>query len=282
MSAASAIPLVRPGEQRALGDRPRDHEREVGADVGEPAQALRGARPARDHREQHQRQHERRHQQLRAAELHAQRPPAERQHDPALAPHPAAPAPSSCEPVTAANTSSSVGDSTSTDSTTTSCSSSARITGAIAPLPAAVRSSTCVGAAGSGGCSVAERGERRARPLRAARGRPARRAGSARPTRAFSASGVPSATSLPAAMIPTRSASCSASSRYCVVRKTVVPVVVERAHLAPQRAAARRVQARSSARRGRGRAGGARAPARGRAGAACRPSSRRRGGRRPG
>ena len=30
-------------------------------------------------------------------------------------------------------------------------------------------------------------------------------------------------TSRPAAMIPTRSASCSASSRYCVVRKTVVP-----------------------------------------------------------
>ena len=35
--------------------------------------------------------------------------------------------------------------------------------------------------------------------------------------------GVPSATSLPPAMIPTRSASLSASSRYWVVRKTVVP-----------------------------------------------------------
>ena len=43
------------------------------------------------------------------------------------------------------------------------------------------------------------------------------------PTRAFSDSGVPSATRLPRAMIPTRSASCSASSRYWVVRNTVVP-----------------------------------------------------------
>ena len=44
-----------------------------------------------------------------------------------------------------------------------------------------------------------------------------------RPTSALSAAGVPSATIRPALMIPTRSASWSASSRYCVVRKTVVP-----------------------------------------------------------
>jgi hypothetical protein len=44
-----------------------------------------------------------------------------------------------------------------------------------------------------------------------------------RPISAFSDSGVPSATIPPRSMIPTRSASWSASSRYWVVRKTVVP-----------------------------------------------------------
>ena len=44
-----------------------------------------------------------------------------------------------------------------------------------------------------------------------------------RPICAFSAAGVPSAAILPSSMIPTRSASWSASSRYCVVRNTVVP-----------------------------------------------------------
>ncbi len=43
------------------------------------------------------------------------------------------------------------------------------------------------------------------------------------PIWAFSDRGVSSATSLPKSMIPTRSASWSASSRYWVVRKTVVP-----------------------------------------------------------
>ena len=44
-----------------------------------------------------------------------------------------------------------------------------------------------------------------------------------RPISAFSSAGVPSATILPWSMIPTRSARTSASSRYCVVRKTVTP-----------------------------------------------------------
>ncbi len=44
-----------------------------------------------------------------------------------------------------------------------------------------------------------------------------------RPISAFSAAGVPSATIRPWSMIPTRSARTSASSRYCVVRKTVTP-----------------------------------------------------------
>ena len=49
--------------------------------------------------------------------------------------------------------------------------------------------------------------------------------------------------------------------------------------LVPQVGAALRIEARWSARRGTGRAGGARARARGRAGASCRPSSRRPCGR---
>ena len=44
-----------------------------------------------------------------------------------------------------------------------------------------------------------------------------------RPISALSAAGVPSATMWPWSMIPTRSARTSASSRYCVVRKTVTP-----------------------------------------------------------
>ena len=60
--------------------------------------------------------------------------------------------------------------------------------------------------------------------------RPARRCRPARPISrwalpisAFSEPGVPSATMCPESMIPTRFASWSASSRYCVVRNTVVP-----------------------------------------------------------
>ena len=91
-------------------------------------------------------------------------------------------------------------------------------------------------------------GRRSARRPRAARSRSRRRRASVmsrcgRPTSAFSAAGVPSATILPAAMIPTRSASWSASSRYCVVRKTVVPSSLQAADLVPQRHARRRVQA---------------------------------------
>ena len=65
----------------------------------------------------------------------------------------------------------------------------------------------------------------RARPA-AARPRRARRApprGSAGRSPPSATAGVPSATILPSSMIPTRSASWSASSRYWVVRKTVTP-----------------------------------------------------------
>ena len=53
------------------------------------------------------------------------------------------------------------------------------------------------------------------------------------PISALSCSGVPSATILPSSMIATRSQSLSASSRYWVVRKTVVPVGVDPPHLVP-------------------------------------------------
>ena len=92
--------------------------------------------------------------------------------------------------------------------------------------------------------------------------------------------GVPSATIRPLSMIPTRSASWSASSRYWVVRKTVVPSSLSVRDLLPDRLAADRVEAGGrlveeeharlvDQRRRRGRAA-----------AACRPSRCRRGGRR--
>ena len=92
--------------------------------------------------------------------------------------------------------------------------------------------------------------------------------------------GVPSATIRPWSMIPTRSASTSASSRYCVVRKTVTPSSLRQPRdLAPQRAAALRVQAGRRLVEEQDRRAGARARARGPAGASCRPSSRRPCGR---
>lgn len=45
------------------------------------------------------------------------------------------------------------------------------------------------------------------------------------PIRRFSSSGVPSATIVPASMTAIWSASWSASSRYCVVRKIVIPLL---------------------------------------------------------
>ena len=58
-------------------------------------------------------------------------------------------------------------------------------------------------------------------------------------------------------------------------------VVVQRSHLAPQRGAARGIEAGRRLVEEEHVAGGGRAPARGRAAAACRPSSRRPGGRPP-
>lgn len=64
------------------------------------------------------------------------------------------------------------------------------------------------------------------------------------PTDRLSSVGVPSATRRPASMTPMRSASWSASSRYCVVRQDRGAVRDEAAHLVPQGAAAARVEAR--------------------------------------
>ena len=74
---------------------------------------------------------------------------------------------------------------------------------------------------------VARAARRSGRAAPAIRGRSSSPAGIAwtlgRPISAFSAAGVPSATIRPWSMIPTRSASTSASSRYWVVRNTVTP-----------------------------------------------------------
>ena len=65
-----------------------------------------------------------------------------------------------------------------------------------------------------------------------------RRSGRRRPC-ASARSGVPSATRCPRLMMPTRSASSSASSRYCVVRKIVMPSSVVQAGAPPPTRAAR-------------------------------------------
>ena len=59
---------------------------------------------------------------------------------------------------------------------------------------------------------------------------------------AFRLAGVPSRTIRPPSMIASRSHSASASSRYCVVRNTVVPLLVDPPHLLPDREPARRVE----------------------------------------
>ena len=63
------------------------------------------------------------------------------------------------------------------------------------------------------------------------------------PTEAFSSSGVPSATLRPWSMTAIRSASWSASSRYCVVSRTVQPSATRLADRVPHLAAGARVQA---------------------------------------
>ena len=145
--------------------------------------------------------------------------------------------------MTAAKTSSSVGVSTSTDSTTTPCSSSARIAGAIAPLPAAVRSTTRVGAPGSAGSTLP-------RPASASRARPAllglreldvqRRLADARLERVRRALGDQPAGGDDADAIGELLGLLEVLGREEDGRA----LVVERAHLAPERAAARRVEAR--------------------------------------
>ena len=83
---------------------------------------------------------------------------------------------------------------------------------------------------------------RRSARARAPRRRAAGSAGTAStlgsPISAFSAAGVPSATIRPWSMIPTRSASASASSRYWVVRKTVTPSSLARRSTSSHSAAA--------------------------------------------
>ena len=96
----------------------------------------------------------------------------------------------------------------------------------------------------------------------------------------LSSAGVPSATMRPRSMIPTRSASASASSRYCVVRKIVMPRLgVETAHLLPHDRAAGRVEAGRRLVEEQDVAGCGSARRRGRAAASCRRSRSRCGDR---
>ena len=98
--------------------------------------------------------------------------------------------------------------------------SSARTTSASCASPPSSRAAAATrrGARARGRSAPAPRRAARARPGRAAPLRPS--AGRSRPS---ARPGVPSATMWPWSMIPTRSASASASSRYWVVRKTVTP-----------------------------------------------------------
>ncbi len=151
-------------------------------------------------------------------------------------------APSSLRPVLARKTSSSEGWCSCSVSTRTSLpSSSAHDLGELglaarelhghAAAPVALR--------------CAEAAEQLGEPCRRrARRRPASTSTLGLPISAFSCAGVPSATILPRSMIPIRSASASASSRYWVVRKTVMPSSRARSRdLLPQRRAALGVEA---------------------------------------
>ena len=90
-----------------------------------------------------------------------------------------------------------------------------------------------------------------------------------------------SATIRPWSMIPTRSARASASSRYCVVKKTVIPSSCARRSTSAQGLYGSAGQGRSSARRGRGSAARGRAPKRDPGVASSLPSSRRPGDPQP-
>ena len=126
----------------------------------------------------------------------------------------------------------------SSDSTRIPASSSARTTGAIAAAPSATSTISFPSFAGS-------RSPKRSSTSMQSVASPSASPISSRglPTSALSEAGVPSATILPALMIPTRSASWSASSRYWVVRKTVVPSSLRLRDLLPDRLAADRVEA---------------------------------------
>ena len=133
-------------------------------------------------------------------------------------------APSSERPVLARKTSLRLGACRSMLAITSPSSSKARTIAASVSGPLSRRTAAPLGEAGT---SSPKRSS-----TWAARSRSPRSAGTAstvgRPTSALSAAGVPSATILPWSMIPTRSASWSASSRYWVVRKTVMPSSRER------------------------------------------------------
>ena len=136
----------------------------------------------------------------------------------------ASPAPDGCAasgPVNARNTSSRVGRRAPSSTTSTSCSRSRDSTaGRLSTSSAGRVSRRCTGSTCGAPCP-------RAPSTAAARSSPFSptvTSSTVAPTRSLSWSGVPSATTLPASSSAMRSASWSASSRYCEVSRTVVPL----------------------------------------------------------
>src|SRR5690348_4569549 len=225
------------GQHHRLHHRAGQHELEEALDRREAGQFDPGAGAAGLDRQQQGGEDDDRADQLRPPEGLADRARAERPDHPHAGPEAAhagaasasgssassaLPPPSSPSrwcPVFSTKTSSRVGRTSSRDSTPIPASSSARTTRRISAAPCATSSKTRFSPFGG-----------RRRPSSATASSASGTAPSSTtssmwglPTSLFSSSGVPSATIRPRSMIPTLSASWSASSRYWVVRKTVVP-----------------------------------------------------------
>ena len=239
MSSASAMPAADAGQHRRLHHRARRAgSRGSRAPAGTPGRSIaRPAPPVLTARNSDREDDDRR-EELRPPERLPDRAPAERRDDapcaragadharrPALprAARPrraCSPAPSRWRPVFATNTSSSVGLTRSSDSTQQ------------AGLVERAHDRRDVGRAvleahhqrcrSRRACSSPKRARTSAACSAVALGDPRSRGAGAR-SAPSAPRACPRPPSRPSSMIPTRSASWSASSRYCVVRKTVVP-----------------------------------------------------------
>src|SRR6187549_673811 len=219
------------GQHQRLHHRPGEHELEEAVDRREARQFDGAAGAAGLDRQQQRGEDDDRGDQLRPAEGLPDRAHAERadhsqvraQAAQALTASAWSPAPSPSwarwYPVLATKTSSSVGLTSSSEPTPIPASSSARTTRGMSAAPFSTSTSTVLpSTGGSSGPILAQTSSAAAADPSSSWSRMW-----GLPTSALSESGVPSATILPLSMMPTLSASWSASSRYWVVRKTVVP-----------------------------------------------------------